>query len=268
MCEGKYCGDHPFRETGTTTVKVDAEGSIVIAENDTVRNVRRVHTIDSYFICMDIDSATLDTAGSVTRYVYSATGEKLSDDGYMYMLTDTLSTFHVLYSIQTPVISEIPAKEDIVCEDLDGDGLYNWGIGLKPAHCPAWSSDESDGDDSDRGKGHMDEYGYCEILSVNNPVCQYICNDTTLVVPENRSSYLGIMRGVTATIQAKQTFENGKELLLDNVATLVLDGTVINGNSIHPYAGSKIVLNNGAIILKPFEIPLGVELTINRGSIE
>lgn len=61
-CEGVYCGDHPFREAGTTTFKVDAVGSIVLAENDTVRNVRRVHTIDSYSICMDIDSAALDTA--------------------------------------------------------------------------------------------------------------------------------------------------------------------------------------------------------------
>ena len=61
-CEGMYCGDHPFREAGTTAVKVDADGSIVLAENDTVRNVLRVHTIDSYSICMDIDSAALDTA--------------------------------------------------------------------------------------------------------------------------------------------------------------------------------------------------------------
>ena len=61
-CEGMYCGDHPFREAGTTAVRVDADGSIVLAENDTVRNVLRVHTIDSYSICMDIDSAALDSA--------------------------------------------------------------------------------------------------------------------------------------------------------------------------------------------------------------
>jgi hypothetical protein len=61
-CEGMYYGDHPFREEGITTVRVDAEGSLVLAENDTVRNVRRVHTIDSYSICMDLDSAALDTA--------------------------------------------------------------------------------------------------------------------------------------------------------------------------------------------------------------
>lgn len=61
-CEGMYCGNHPFREVGTTTVKTDAVGSIVLAENDTVRNVRRVHTIDTYSICMDINVAALDTA--------------------------------------------------------------------------------------------------------------------------------------------------------------------------------------------------------------
>ena len=61
-CEGVYCGNHLFREAGTTTIKVDAVGSIVLAENDTVRNVRRVHTIDAYTICMDLDSAALDTA--------------------------------------------------------------------------------------------------------------------------------------------------------------------------------------------------------------
>lgn len=67
-CEGMYCGNHPFREVGTTTVKVDAIGSIVLAENDTIRDVRRVHTIDTYAICMDIDSAALDTA-KVTQII-------------------------------------------------------------------------------------------------------------------------------------------------------------------------------------------------------
>lgn len=61
-CEGKYCDLQSFREAGTTTLKVDADGSIVLAENDTIRNVRRVHTIDAYAICMDRDSAALDTA--------------------------------------------------------------------------------------------------------------------------------------------------------------------------------------------------------------
>ena len=61
-CEGVYCGKHPFREIGTTLVKVDAEGAIILAENDTVKNVKRVHTIDTYSVCMDRNIAALDTA--------------------------------------------------------------------------------------------------------------------------------------------------------------------------------------------------------------
>ena len=62
ICEGMYCGNHPFRETGTTFVKVDAVGSIVLTENDTIQNVKRVHTIDTYSVCMDINVAALDIA--------------------------------------------------------------------------------------------------------------------------------------------------------------------------------------------------------------
>ncbi|MBE6264032.1 MAG: T9SS type A sorting domain-containing protein [Prevotella sp.] len=64
MCEGMYCRSHPFREIGTTMMQVDAEGSIVLSENDTIKNVRRVHSIDSYSICMDNNISSLDTARS------------------------------------------------------------------------------------------------------------------------------------------------------------------------------------------------------------
>lgn len=62
MCDGKYCGNHLFRQAGTTTSRVDAEGSIVMAEGDTIKNVKRIHTIDSYSVCMDLDYAALDSA--------------------------------------------------------------------------------------------------------------------------------------------------------------------------------------------------------------
>ena len=44
------------------------------------------------------------------------------------------------------------------------------------------------------------------------------------------------------------------------------NGDKVIGASTHP--GSKIVLNNGAQISKPFATPLGVEFVINNGSIE
>ena len=91
-CEGMYCGDHPFREVGTTTVKVDADGSIVLTENDTVRNVLRVHTIDSYSICMDIDSAALDSA-RLTQVIEERYEWYLPDSQYPIIEDVTSTTF-------------------------------------------------------------------------------------------------------------------------------------------------------------------------------
>jgi len=61
-CDGIYCGTHPYRESGMTTIKVDAVGSIVLAEHDTLRDVKRVHTVNSYTIGMDISNEALDSA--------------------------------------------------------------------------------------------------------------------------------------------------------------------------------------------------------------
>ncbi len=99
-CEGMYCGDHPFREIGTTMVKVDGMGSIILAENDTVKNVRRVHTIDSYSKCMDINVAALDTARLV----------QVIDEKYEWYLPEsefpiienvTSTTYHNMEAIGT-----------------------------------------------------------------------------------------------------------------------------------------------------------------------
>lgn len=58
---GVYCGDHPYREQGISTVMADAKGSIII-DGDTIPNVLRVYTLRSYSICMDVYSTALDTA--------------------------------------------------------------------------------------------------------------------------------------------------------------------------------------------------------------
>jgi len=99
-CEGMYCGDHPFREAGLTTVKVDADGAIVLAENDTVRNILRVHTIDSYAVCMDIDTAALDTA-RLTQVIDERYEWYLPDSQYPIIENVTSTTFFNMEPIGT-----------------------------------------------------------------------------------------------------------------------------------------------------------------------
>ncbi len=189
-------------------------------------------------------------------------------NGYLYVWFKTYNCMRPIEYTTSPIIRRGHTDAEIICEDRDGDGLFNWGIGLKPSHCPAWAPNDSDGDDSDPTKGHMNEYGFCSELPSNHPVYEYIANDSTLTNPQTRTTYLGILRGATVTFQTQQSFSNNAKLLLDNGATLILNGTLINGTEIQPYAGSKIILNNGARISKPFEVPVGVELIINQGSIE
>lgn len=112
-CEGMYCGNHPFREVGTTTVKVDANGSIVLAENDTVRNVRRVHTIDSYSICMDIDSAALDTA-KLTQIIDERYEWYLPESQYPIIEDVTSTTYLNLNAIGTTRYAYCNLPEDKV----------------------------------------------------------------------------------------------------------------------------------------------------------
>ena len=99
-CEGVYCGDHPFREIGMTTIKVDADGSIVLAANDTVRNVKRVHTVDSYSVCMDIDSAALDTA-KLTQVIDERYEWFLPDSQYPIIEDVTSTTYYNMDVIGT-----------------------------------------------------------------------------------------------------------------------------------------------------------------------
>ena len=99
-CEGMYCGDHPFRETGTTTVKVEAEGSVVLAGNDTIRNVLRVHTVDSYSICMGTDTAALDTA-RLTQVIDERYEWYLPESQYPFIEDVTSTTYFNMEAIGT-----------------------------------------------------------------------------------------------------------------------------------------------------------------------
>lgn len=99
-CEGMYCGNHPFREVGTRTIKVDAVGSIVLAENDTISNVKRLHTIDAYSLCMDIDTAALDTA-QLTQVIEERYEWFLPDSQYPIIENVTSTTYYNMDAIGT-----------------------------------------------------------------------------------------------------------------------------------------------------------------------
>ena len=133
-CEGTYCGDHPFREIGMTTIKVDADGSIVLAANDTVRNVKRVHTIDAYSICMDIDSVALDTA-KLTQVI---------DERYEWFLPES----------QYPIIEDVTST---TYYNMDVIGTTKHAYCNLPEYQAAYYITPEDENGTDEQEGFSDE---------------------------------------------------------------------------------------------------------------
>ena len=123
-CEGMYCGDHPFREVGTTTVKVDAYGSIVLATKDTIRNVLRVHTLETFSVCMDLDSAALDTA-KLTQVIDERYEWYMPKSQYPIFETMTSTTYLNMDAIGTTKRAYCNLPEDqtasyIIAGDVNG----------------------------------------------------------------------------------------------------------------------------------------------------
>lgn len=110
----------------------------------------------------------------VMKDSYGEEAEGRQGGGYLYLLFKSYSSMYPLYYTTSPITCRQYTNDSIAVEDADCDGYFNWGIGSKPSHCPAWAPDDDDGDDSDPTKGHMDEFGFCNELPSNHPVYEYI----------------------------------------------------------------------------------------------
>ena len=119
-CDGVYCGKHPFREVGTNLVKVDAEGSIVLAENDTLKHVKRVHTIDTYSVCMDMNVESLDTA-KLTQVIDEHYEWYLPEAEYPIIETFTSTTYLDMEIVGTTKCAYCNLTEDLAAYYITED---------------------------------------------------------------------------------------------------------------------------------------------------
>lgn len=100
-------------------------------------------------------------------------GSNSQNDGYLYAIFDDFSLLGSRYSYFRGVNTLTGfSNNDILCQDLDGDGYYNWGIGPKPSHCPSCPN-IPDGNDYNPNVGGMNNYGFSIDLS-NSLATPYI----------------------------------------------------------------------------------------------
>ncbi len=210
-----------------------------------------------------------------TYWIYkNSYGINNKDDfaGYFCVILDSVSPKNRHAVINSNIHSLVYNKNDIVCEDRDGDGYYFWGLGEKPAHCPSCSPDLPDGDDSDPNLTVMDEYGYFLPMTIQND--EIIIYDTIWNCDNTLCGDILIQNNATLVIRnANITLQHPlSHILIENGATLIVDsGTITNANIIVNSGGRLIIRNNG--IVKQGEndninINLGGILQIESGKIQ
>lgn len=170
----------------------------------------------------------------------------------------------------SPIYRRGHPETEIIVEDNDADGLFNWGIGPRPAFIPLWSLDE-DGDDSDSMYGKMDEYGFLQPINTFRTY-SYIDTNSTYSGIYYITSHLALWRNSTLTVTGQLSFGPAAKLLIDQGCTLIVDGGTICNAILRPQEGCHIILRNGGRIQlassENFELPLGATLDIENGSID
>lgn len=220
--------------------------------------------ISSWGHAMPLLGFYIDNTDSKTVWIFkNSGGPGWGDNGYAYVKVD-INDIGWTHALLTPIQSIRYTDSDIKCIDLDGDGYYNWGVGPKPASCPACVPDEEDGDDSNPNLGPMNEYGFCRQLTA--PITYPVSNITTNTIWNTKQVLCGdlvISNGATLTITNQLTMPVFSTITLQGNSKLVVDGGKITYANIVANSGSELTLQNNAVL----QLYKNDELNVNAGAI-
>lgn len=164
------------------------------------------------------------------------------------------------------------SDDDIVWEDADGDGFYNWGVGPKPLNCPSWVPDEEDGDDSDYTKGPIDEFGFLQDVIPDQMDTIFIEHDTEFATMDfTTNRHILVRNNANLIISNHLTCYSGVSITIAPGSKLTLSGGILDNVILKLNPGGELTLsNNGTIIhssTQAFKIPKGAILHQNYGAI-
>ena len=188
-------------------------------------------------------------------------------------MLDTDNSLSYKFGLFYPLYAQGHSDSEIVWEDKDGDGLYNWGIGHnKPSSCPSWVPGTPDGDDNDPTKANINsQTGYCyNFTPEDHPVT--IDDVETYNSAVQVSTHLTITNGGVLTITDRMHCIGNPIITLEGTGELVIDGGYIYNAELNLSSSSKLTIKNGGRISvrrgKSFTAPVGAVVSIESGSIE
>lgn len=203
---------------------------------------------------------------------------------YIYMLFNNRSQMVGPYAFNTPITvtdfrngSQIIVPEtEIVCEDKDGDGFYNWGIGQRPSHCSEYALSKPDGEDVAPLLGPIDSENNIMCLDPDRNDTVFVENFLEMVEMDDHIvhcySHFLLENGETAHTPCPIYFHNGAKIIVQSGCTLSIDGHILYNADVVMESGSRLVINNGGRLILPngktFSPPLGAIVEIHEGSIE
>ncbi|WP_081778279.1 C1 family peptidase [Xylanibacter brevis] len=200
-------------------------------------------------------------------------GKENDQDGYKYCLfhnTNFLPMSNLTYAIETPIYSMKYSNDDILIEDADGDGYYNWGIGPKPSTCPSWIYEFPDGDDSDSTIATMDSYGNMMPFEKRGSIDTW--PGRTYSENETESADLIITHWTEVNVTGSLCMLGRTTGIYMNYGgSLNIDGGVLANADVHMSPEAFLNISNGGKMYMrkgvDFEVPLGCSLEITEGEI-
>lgn len=192
--------------------------------------------------------------------------------GYRYIIFNDFSKVTEASFLSTPITRQGHDESEIVLEDLDYDGYFNWGIGSRPdGRLPVWAEESEDYDDSNASIGAMDAGGNSQNVEDNY---RYVMSDEVDTGSWFQRADIEIAANKSLTLHGTVVFHPGTTIYFMQGSTLTVDGATIvdprfslfNANN-----ATVIIKNGGKIVFTSktgiFTHPLGLNLQIIDGRI-